>query len=79
MPYFPATARYSLPYRAVVMQQQRRLNLSNAVPGAVAEAPSSVPRQVDFGAQGGDPRRGVDMDLSTCVNRYGPDEDLVPR
>jgi histidinol-phosphate/aromatic aminotransferase/cobyric acid decarboxylase-like protein len=28
--------------------------------------------QVDFGAQGGDPRRGVDMDLSTCVNRYGP-------
>ena len=72
MPYFPATARYSLPYRAVVMQQQRRLNLSNAVPGAVAEAPSSVPPQVDFGAQGGDPRRGVDMDLSTCVNRYGP-------
>jgi histidinol-phosphate/aromatic aminotransferase/cobyric acid decarboxylase-like protein len=28
--------------------------------------------QIDFGAQGGDPRRGVDMDLSTCVNRYGP-------
>src|SRR5215213_6520108 len=27
---------------------------------------------IDFGAQGGDPRRGVDMDLSTCVNRYGP-------
>jgi histidinol-phosphate/aromatic aminotransferase/cobyric acid decarboxylase-like protein len=26
----------------------------------------------DFGAQGGDPTRGVDMDLSTCVNRYGP-------
>jgi histidinol-phosphate aminotransferase len=26
----------------------------------------------DFGAQGGDPSRGVDMDLSTCVNRYGP-------
>jgi histidinol-phosphate aminotransferase len=25
-----------------------------------------------FGAQGGDPRRGVDIDLSTCVNRYGP-------
>jgi histidinol-phosphate aminotransferase len=25
-----------------------------------------------FGAQGGDPSRGVDMDLSTCVNRYGP-------
>ena len=28
--------------------------------------------QDGFGAQGGDPRRGVDMDLSTCVNRYGP-------
>jgi histidinol-phosphate/aromatic aminotransferase/cobyric acid decarboxylase-like protein len=27
---------------------------------------------IDFGAQGGDPSRGVDMDLSTCVNRYGP-------
>jgi histidinol-phosphate/aromatic aminotransferase/cobyric acid decarboxylase-like protein len=27
---------------------------------------------LDFGAQGGDPSRGVDMDLSTCVNRYGP-------
>ena len=27
---------------------------------------------VDFGAQGGDPTRGVTMDLSTCVNRYGP-------
>ncbi len=26
----------------------------------------------DFGHQGGDPSRGVDMDLSTCVNRYGP-------
>jgi histidinol-phosphate/aromatic aminotransferase/cobyric acid decarboxylase-like protein len=26
----------------------------------------------DFGAQGGDPARGVSMDLSTCVNRYGP-------
>jgi histidinol-phosphate/aromatic aminotransferase/cobyric acid decarboxylase-like protein len=30
------------------------------------------PSPIDFGAQGGDPRRGVDMDLSTCVNRYGP-------
>jgi histidinol-phosphate/aromatic aminotransferase/cobyric acid decarboxylase-like protein len=28
--------------------------------------------QAGFGAQGGDPSRGVDMDLSTCVNRYGP-------
>jgi histidinol-phosphate/aromatic aminotransferase/cobyric acid decarboxylase-like protein len=27
---------------------------------------------LDFGAQGGDPARGVTMDLSTCVNRYGP-------
>jgi histidinol-phosphate/aromatic aminotransferase/cobyric acid decarboxylase-like protein len=27
---------------------------------------------LDFGAQGGDPARGVSMDLSTCVNRYGP-------
>jgi histidinol-phosphate/aromatic aminotransferase/cobyric acid decarboxylase-like protein len=27
---------------------------------------------LDFGAQGGDPSRGVSMDLSTCVNRYGP-------
>ncbi len=26
----------------------------------------------DFGAQGGDPRRGVGIDLSTCVNFYGP-------
>ena len=25
-----------------------------------------------FGPQGGDPARGVTMDLSTCVNRYGP-------
>jgi histidinol-phosphate/aromatic aminotransferase/cobyric acid decarboxylase-like protein len=30
------------------------------------------PPALDFGAQGGDPSRGVDMDLSTCVNRYGP-------
>lgn len=27
---------------------------------------------LDFDAQGGDPARGVSMDLSTCVNRYGP-------
>lgn len=26
----------------------------------------------DFGAQGGDPARVVAIDLSTCVNRYGP-------
>jgi len=30
------------------------------------------PSALDFGAQGGDPSRGVNMDLSTCVNRYGP-------
>ena len=30
------------------------------------------PSEAGFGAQGGDPSRGVDMDLSTCVNRYGP-------
>jgi histidinol-phosphate aminotransferase len=34
----------------------------------IAEPATSI----DFGAQGGDPSRGVDMDLSTCVNRYGP-------
>jgi histidinol-phosphate/aromatic aminotransferase/cobyric acid decarboxylase-like protein len=34
-----------------------------------ARAPRAAP---DFGAQGGDPARAVDMDLSTCVNRYGP-------
>jgi histidinol-phosphate aminotransferase len=28
--------------------------------------------EADFGAQGGDPTRGVSIDLSTCVNRYGP-------
>ncbi|MGH9222539.1 MAG: hypothetical protein ACRD2W_01780 [Acidimicrobiales bacterium] len=31
--------------------------------------------QIDFGPQGGDPRRrtgGIRLDLSTCVNRYGP-------
>jgi histidinol-phosphate/aromatic aminotransferase/cobyric acid decarboxylase-like protein len=31
-----------------------------------------TPPTLDFGAQGGDPARSVDMDLSTCVNRYGP-------
>ena len=36
---------------------------------------SATPDGVDFGAQGGDPSRravGVRLDLSTCVNRYGP-------
>jgi histidinol-phosphate/aromatic aminotransferase/cobyric acid decarboxylase-like protein len=35
-------------------------------------APRTDAPALDFGAQGGDPSRGVDMDLSTCVNRYGP-------
>lgn len=34
--------------------------------------PDDQPVALDFGAQGGDPSRGVTMDLSTCVNRYGP-------
>jgi histidinol-phosphate aminotransferase len=33
---------------------------------------STATAELDFGAQGGDPSRGVTMDLSTCVNRYGP-------
>jgi histidinol-phosphate/aromatic aminotransferase/cobyric acid decarboxylase-like protein len=43
---------------------------------------SGVPPHVatdDFGAQGGDPRRmvdGVRVDLSTCVNFYGPPESV---
>lgn len=37
------------------------------MPGLKIDVPAP-----DFGAQGGDPSRGVDMDLSTCVNRYGP-------
>jgi histidinol-phosphate/aromatic aminotransferase/cobyric acid decarboxylase-like protein len=38
-------------------------------PGGTAAHESAA---LDFGAQGGDPTRGVSMDLSTCVNRYGP-------
>lgn len=83
MPFFPATARYSLPHRAIEMRRQRLLlagGLSRAIAApkhAPARAPKSAPDAVspvsaDFGAQGGDPSRGVDMDLSTCVNRYGP-------
>lgn len=34
-------------------------------------ATADVPA-LDFGTQGGDAGRGVDIDLSTCVNRYGP-------
>ncbi|RDH76695.1 aminotransferase class I/II-fold pyridoxal phosphate-dependent enzyme [Mycolicibacterium moriokaense] len=63
MPYFPASQRYSLPYRAIEMRRQRAEKLA---------ALSSRRSDNGFGAQGGDPRRGVDMDLSTCVNRYGP-------
>jgi len=109
MPYFPATAKYSLPYRAIAMRQAaisaRAAALNNdgkgsgpsldrgrAVETSAATASglsgrsaritdeglppsivtSSAVAQADYGAQGGDPTRGVDMDLSTCVNRYGP-------
>jgi histidinol-phosphate aminotransferase len=109
MPYFPATAKYSLPYRAIAMRQAaisaRAAALNNdgkgsgpsldrgrAVETSAATASglsgrsaritdeglppsivtSSAVAQADYGAQGGDPIRGVDMDLSTCVNRYGP-------
>jgi histidinol-phosphate aminotransferase len=37
-----------------------------------SEGKASTAPVPDFGAQGGDPTRSVDMDLSTCVNRYGP-------
>jgi histidinol-phosphate/aromatic aminotransferase/cobyric acid decarboxylase-like protein len=62
MPFFPASQRYSLPYRAIEMRRVRQAKLA-------AQQRTS---EAGFGAQGGDPRRGVDMDLSTCVNRYGP-------
>ena len=62
MPFFPASQRYSLPYRAIEMRRVRQAKL----------AAQRRPSEAGFGAQGGDPRRGVDMDLSTCVNRYGP-------
>lgn len=68
MPHFPATQRYTLPYRAVEMRRQREMRL---VPEKAPTA-RSVTLPSEFGAQGGDPGRGVDMDLSTCVNRYGP-------
>lgn len=68
MPYFPASQRFALPYRAVEMRRRRELLSAAAVT-------SDIPgiRTVDcFGTQGGDPGRAVDIDLSTCVNRYGP-------
>ncbi len=49
------------------MMGERRV--SSVRPG---ERESAAGATLDFGAQGGDPTRGVDMDLSTCVNRYGP-------
>lgn len=47
----------------------RSLQLAPARSDA-SEHPSSTTEE--FGAQGGDPTRGVTIDLSTCVNRYGP-------
>jgi histidinol-phosphate/aromatic aminotransferase/cobyric acid decarboxylase-like protein len=94
MPYFPATQRYALPYRAIEMRRQRETlahtaELPATLGSPTALAPSRSDGHVDdrppacdligsvigqggFGAQGGDPSRRVDMDLSTCVNRYGP-------
>jgi len=90
MPHFPASARYSLPYRAVEMRRQRELLAKGSdAPATLRTVPAVAARRTDrgvetpcptapvsdhggFGAQGGDPRRGVDIDLSTCVNRYGP-------
>ncbi len=73
MPFFPASQRFSLPYRAIEMQRQRQLKLAG---GSATNERETVAQtsahDAGFGAQGGDPRRGVDMDLSTCVNRYGP-------
>ena len=75
MPHFPASQRYSLPYRAIEIRRERQIKLAAGVSTSgqphVALAPRS-PANPGFGAQAGDPRRGVDMDLSTCVNRYGP-------
>ncbi|MCW2556986.1 MAG: hypothetical protein JWP55_950 [Mycobacterium sp.] len=93
MPYFPASQRYALPYRAIAMRRERDMLLRAAEEAAGRGSPtvlasSRSDRRVNggpgasnlklvadedgFGAQGGDPGRGVDMDLSTCVNRYGP-------
>lgn len=73
MPYFPASQRYSLPYRAIEMRRERALKLAGGVAPSRQQGVPRKPRDdAGFGAQGGDPRRGVDMDLSTCVNRYGP-------
>jgi histidinol-phosphate/aromatic aminotransferase/cobyric acid decarboxylase-like protein len=70
MPHFPASKRYELPYRAIEMRRRTALARPTEPPPPAPAAPASGGG--DFGAQGGDPSRGVDMDLSTCVNRYGP-------
>ena len=101
MPFFPASQRYALPYRAIEMRRQAMLanaeamssqangterqanyacslapsNGSDRTTGEGSPVSTAMPpaaAQADFGAQGGDPSRSVDMDLSTCVNRYGP-------
>jgi hypothetical protein len=93
MPYFPASQRYALPYRAIAMRRERDMLLQAAEAAASLRSPtvlatSRPDRRVNggpaasnlklvadedgFGAQRGDPGRGVDIDLSTCVNRYGP-------
>lgn len=83
MPYFPASAEYTLPWRAVAMRQKAEAaRAATVVDGARVGVPpvarikprvvSSALSQHDYGAQGGDPSRGVEIDLSTCVNRYGP-------
>jgi len=50
--------------------------------GQVEEAPVGPAEDLAvgeeaFGAQGGDPSRGVSIDLSTCVNRYGPPAAVI--
>lgn len=73
MPYFPASQRYSLPYRAIEMRRERALKLAGGAPTSDQRGVARESRNDGgFGVQGGDPCRGVDMDLSTCVNRYGP-------
>ena len=76
MPFFPASKRYALPYRAIEMRRRAMLaNVADMSSDKVIDGRRALRPAVagaDFGAQGGDPSRGVDMDLSTCVNRYGP-------
>jgi histidinol-phosphate/aromatic aminotransferase/cobyric acid decarboxylase-like protein len=58
-------------YRGGVAASGRSSRITGERPAASIGTRSSMAKS-DFGAQGGDPSRGVDMDLSTCVNRYGP-------